>query len=137
MQIRVRCNCGEGSCQEWGIIELQGVVEPQPGFHDSLPNLQIGTLCRPSSQEIYTFTVGYHELTGSKVPLKKPMAVLKKVRHPDGESGCKVELHVVGIIRHKILFKNRPKALISKPQITSRERQKPIMSGSTPSNQAA
>ncbi|KAG4939688.1 hypothetical protein JHK86_045829 [Glycine max] len=113
MQIRVRCNCGEGNCEEWGVIELQGVVEPQPGFHDSLPNLQIGTLCRPSSQEVYTFTVGYHELTGSKVPLKKPMVVLKKVKHPDGESGCKVELQVVGVIRHKILFKNRPKAHIS------------------------
>lgn len=50
MEIRVRCNCGEGSCEEWGIVELQGVVEPQPGFHDSLPNLHIGTLCRPSSQ---------------------------------------------------------------------------------------
>ena len=50
MQIRVRCNCGEGNCEEWGVIELQGVVEPQPGFHDSLPNLLIGTLCRPSSQ---------------------------------------------------------------------------------------
>jgi len=64
-------------------------------------------------QEVYTFTVGYHELAGSKVPLKKPMVVLKKVKHPDGESGCKVELQVVGVIRHKILFKNRPKALIS------------------------
>ncbi|KAK7380288.1 hypothetical protein VNO78_32796 [Psophocarpus tetragonolobus] len=137
MQIRVRCKCGEGNCEEWGIIEVQGVVEPQPGFHDSLPNLHIGTLCRPSSQEVYTFTVGYHELTGSKVPLKKPMVVLKKVKHPDGESGCKVELQVVGVIRHKILFKNRPKALISKPQITSRERQKPIMLGSSASNQAA
>jgi len=41
------------------------------------------------------------------------MVVLKKVKHPDEESGCKVELQVVGVIRHKILFKNRPKALIS------------------------
>ncbi|KAJ1397217.1 hypothetical protein SESBI_31951 [Sesbania bispinosa] len=63
----------EGNCEEWAIVELQGVVEPQPGFEDSLPNLEIGTLCRPSSQEVYTLTIGYHELTGSKVPLKKPM----------------------------------------------------------------
>ncbi|KAL1319338.1 hypothetical protein HN51_071629 [Arachis hypogaea] len=146
MEIRVRCNCGEdkeeeGRCKEWAIVELQGVVEPQPGFHDSLPNLQIGTLCRPSSQEVYTLTIGYHELTGSKVPLKKPMMVLKKVKHSPidrGESsGCgEVELQVVGIIRHRILFKNRPKALISKPQPTSKERQKSIMLGSVPSNQA-
>ncbi|XP_061346940.1 uncharacterized protein LOC133292538 [Gastrolobium bilobum] len=133
MQIRLRCNCEEGTCKEWGIVELQGVVEPQPGFEVSLSNIQIGTLCRPSSQEVYTFTVGYHELTGSKVPLKKPMVVLKKIKQPDGE----VELQVVGIIRHRILFKNRPKAIISKPHITFTERQKPIMLGSVPSNQNA
>lgn len=50
MQIRVKCNCGEGNCAEWGVVELQGVVEPQPGFQGSLANFQIGTLCRPSSQ---------------------------------------------------------------------------------------
>lgn len=50
MQIRVKCNCGEGNCVEWGVVELQGFVEPQPGFQGSLANLQIGILCRPSSQ---------------------------------------------------------------------------------------
>ena len=75
-------------------------------------------------QESYTFTVGYHELTGSKVTLKKPLLVLKKVKRfkdvdqsDDNNKGdllsSKVELDVIGIIRHKILFKTRPKALIS------------------------
>ncbi|KAK7283656.1 hypothetical protein RIF29_13332 [Crotalaria pallida] len=123
MQIRIRCNCGETTCEEWGIVELQGVVEPQPGFHLSLQNLHIGTLCRPSSsppQEVYTFTVGYHELTGSKVPLKKPMLVLKKIKQQQDDGEIEVELRVVGIIRNKILFKTRPKALISsKPPVLS------------------
>jgi len=60
MQIRVQCNCEEGNCVEWGIVELQGVVEPQPGFQDSLANLQIGTLCRPSSQ---VTTILFHHFT--------------------------------------------------------------------------
>ena len=73
-------------------------------------------------QEIYTFTIGYHELTGSKITLKKPFLVLKKVKHsdPDGDqnissskSSVNVELDVVGIIRQKIMFKTRPKALIT------------------------
>ncbi|CAJ2641869.1 chromosome transmission fidelity protein 8 homolog [Trifolium pratense] len=133
MQIHVKCNCNEGNCEEWGIVELQGVVESQPGFQDSLANLQIGTLCRPSNQEqVYTLTIGYHELQGSKVSLKKPLVVLKKVKLTCGE----VELQVVGIVRHKILFKTRPKAIISKPQITSKEKQKSIMLGSAASNQA-
>jgi len=69
-------------------------------------------------QETYTFTIGYHELTGSRVALKKPLLVLKKVKHSDAGSSADsksstVELDVVGIIRQKILFKTRPKALIT------------------------
>ncbi|KAB2016852.1 hypothetical protein ES319_D08G121100v1 [Gossypium barbadense] len=124
MQIQVKCSCGAEKCPEWAIVELQGVVEVQPSFQHSLQNLQIGLLCRPSSQENYTFTVGYHELTGSKVALKKPMVVLKKIKYMDvatSSSSC-VELDVVGVIRHKILFKTRPTALISGPQPTVKEK---------------
>ncbi|XVE64203.1 hypothetical protein DITRI_Ditri07aG0082800 [Diplodiscus trichospermus] len=128
MQIQVKCSCGADKCPEWAIIELQGVVEVQPSFQDSLQNLHIGQLCRPCSQENYTFTVGYHELTGSKVPLKKPMLVLKKIKCMDADqieeatSSSSVEIDVVGVIRHKILFKNRPKALISAPQPVVKEK---------------
>lgn len=56
------------------------------------------------------------------MPLKKPFLVLKKVKLVDAEQSSntdsadspKVELEVVGIIRHRILFKTRPKALISR-----------------------
>ncbi|XP_024958390.1 uncharacterized protein LOC102629526 isoform X2 [Citrus sinensis] len=118
MQIRIKCGCGAESCREWAIIELQGFVEVQPSFQDRLQNLVIGQLCRPSSQESYTFTVGYHELTGSKVPLKKPLLVLKKVNCMDVDQSCEgssagTDLEVVGIIRHRILFNTRPQALIS------------------------
>ncbi|KAH0658140.1 hypothetical protein KY289_026888 [Solanum tuberosum] len=118
MQIQVKCSCGEEKCPEWAILELQGVVEAQPSFKDRLQNLRIGTLCRPTSQENYTFTVGYHELTGTKVPLKKPMLVLKKIKLSTEEekgdiNSTKVELDVIGVIRQRILFKTRPKALIS------------------------
>ncbi|RVW27057.1 hypothetical protein CK203_096735 [Vitis vinifera] len=111
MQIQVKCSCGEEKCPEWAIVELQGVVEVQPSFQGTVQNLEIGQLCRPSSQELgkgwwvwvgsgtnihtvwnggfenYTFTVGYHELSGSKVPLKKPFVVLKKNK----ALGCKPE----------------------------------------------
>ncbi|CAM8938263.1 unnamed protein product [Rhodiola kirilowii] len=126
MQIRVKCGCGE-ECQEWTIVEVQGVVEVQPAFREQFQNLEIGKLCRPSSQETYTFTVGYHELTGSKVPLKKPLVVLKKVEiDASGQETAstlkKVELEVVGIIRQRILFKTRPKALISTPQVVEKKK---------------
>lgn len=52
MQIQLKCSCGEGSCHEWAIIELQGVVEVQPGFQDQLQNLEIGRLCRSSQVSV-------------------------------------------------------------------------------------
>ncbi|KAK1392739.1 Ctf8 domain-containing protein [Heracleum sosnowskyi] len=123
MEIKVKCRCGEEKCKEWAIVELQGVVEVQPEFQDSFRTLPMAKLCRPSSQENYTFSVGYHELSGSKVPLKKPFLVMKKIKHSiadkdggDTSSVSKVELEVIGIVRHRILFKNRPKALISSSQ---------------------
>ncbi|KAG6413953.1 hypothetical protein SASPL_126669 [Salvia splendens] len=79
MLIQVKCSCGERQCPEWAIVELQGSVEAQPSFQHRIQNLQIGLLCRPSSEESYTLVVGYHELTGSKQSLKKPILVLKKI----------------------------------------------------------
>ncbi|EMS57421.1 hypothetical protein TRIUR3_26531 [Triticum urartu] len=161
MQIQVRCGCGEGggpaACPEWAVVEVQGVLQPQPCFSGRIQGLHIGRLCSTSSapsskarttnppcilgfliwfggssrrschcQGGYTFTVGYHELAGSKVTLKKPLLVLRKKKNDKGNPGelgqggqaaaaAEVELEVIGIIRHKILFKDRPKALISKP----------------------
>ncbi|KAM3274725.1 hypothetical protein ACQJBY_043628 [Aegilops geniculata] len=129
MQIQVRCGCGEAACPEWAVVEVQGVLQPQPCFSGRIQGLHIGRLCStssaPSSKGGYTFTVGYHELAGSKVTLKKPLLVLRKKKNDKGDTGelgqggpaaaAEVELEVIGIIRHKILFKDRPKALISKP----------------------
>ncbi|KAE8735588.1 Methyl-CPG-binding domain protein 13, putative isoform 1 [Hibiscus syriacus] len=104
-----------------GVAVGSGVIESQPSFQDPLQDLQIGQLCRPSFWGIYTFTIGYHdhELTWSKVELKKPMVVLKKTKcmgvdRSDDASSSSAELDVVvGVIRHKIFFKSRLKALIS------------------------
>lgn len=53
--------------------------------------------------------------------LKKPILVLKKVEVEEGGGGDadskRVELDVIGVIRHKILFKTRPKALISSKRL--------------------
>lgn len=60
--------------------------------------------------------MGYHELSGTKVSLKKPLLVFKKkkaVQEEGSDSNNDLELEVIGVIRHKILFKGRPKALIS------------------------
>lgn len=164
MQIRVQCACGESSCPEWAVVELQGVVQPQASFAGDIRGLHIGRLCSSPSpasasskarqliltrrllslhlvswlpwmcsflmrlrwyQAGFTFTVGYHELAGTKVTLKKPLLVLRKkkvnagTQEEEPPTAAEVELEVIGIIRHKILFKDRPKALISSNPLPS------------------
>lgn len=68
-------------------------------------------------QAAFTFTVGYHELAGTKVALKKPLLVLRKKKTT--AVAAETELEVIGVIRHKILFKDRPKALISSNRSTT------------------
>eukprot|EP00262_Sarcandra_glabra_P019651 TRINITY_DN7490_c0_g1_i1.p1 TRINITY_DN7490_c0_g1~~TRINITY_DN7490_c0_g1_i1.p1 ORF type:complete len:146 (-),score=19.04 TRINITY_DN7490_c0_g1_i1:31-468(-) len=137
MQIQVKCSCGDGKCPEWAIIELQGVVEAQPSFENRLQNLEIGRLCHSSSEGSYTFTVGYHELLGTKMPLKKPLVILKKKAAPieqdelEGPNSSRAELEVIGIIRHRILFKTRPKALISRQQPPSKEKKAGVLTPNT------
>eukprot|EP00850_Spirogloea_muscicola_P014137 SM000099S25243 [mRNA] locus=s99:470788:471540:+ [translate_table: standard] len=95
-------------------------------------------------------TIGYHELEGAWVDLLKPLVVLRKqtaaaaaapaggalpdddARRPLAESSPdehgrptatgSTQYVVAGIIRRKLLFKDRPKALISKPAQTSAKR---------------
>ncbi|KAI5056007.1 hypothetical protein GOP47_0029528 [Adiantum capillus-veneris] len=137
MQIKVKCQCGASECREWALLETQGVLEIQPSAqHLPLHSLSIGSLCR-SQQDKYYLTIGYHELEGKKVSLKKPMLVLQKLvkeepmeiepspairatQYPK-QVQRSVDLKVIGVIRHKILFKTRPKALISKVEVKAKK----------------
>lgn len=133
MQIQVKCECGASDCKEWALLELQGVLEIQPSAqHLPLHALRIGSLCRGQHQDKYQLTIGYHVLEGKKIALKKPMLVLRKIVKEEpmevepsfsslGTQYPKpvkkhAELNVIGVIRHKLLFKTRPKALISKQE---------------------
>ncbi|VAI05627.1 hypothetical protein VPH35_072896 [Triticum aestivum] len=49
MQIQVRCGCGEAACPKWAVVEVQGVLQPQPCFSDCIQDLHIGRLCSTSS----------------------------------------------------------------------------------------
>lgn len=73
-------------------------------------------------------TIGYHQLEGKRVPLKKPYAILDRAapgqqqqaeQQPQQREGQSALPHagykVIGVVRSKLLFKTRPRALISKP----------------------
>ena len=67
-------------------------------------------------QETLQLTVGYHRLEGKLVALKKPLAILR--RPEEGASAYEV----VGVVRAKYHFKNRPRALISAPEAAKRSK---------------
>ena len=101
--------------------------------------------CPPARvQGTILLTIGYHQLEGVLQPLKKPMAVLEKgpadesgdlgykastCRRPRSQRGASQVgpaaatvppppsglVQVVAVVRHKYLFKARPRALITKP----------------------
>mmetsp|Transcript_72929 Transcript_72929/g.229541 ORF Transcript_72929/g.229541 Transcript_72929/m.229541 type:complete len:134 (-) Transcript_72929:91-492(-) len=117
MIIPVKCSCGD--CPEWAMVELQGDIQ----VHDTslLQNgLDVAAMCLSTQGGGLTMTIGYHQLDGKKVPLKKPLAILSK-KKLGGEDSKEVEYEAIGILRHKFLFKNRPKALISKPESTAKK----------------
>lgn len=63
--------------------------------------LEIWMMAIVISQGSYTFTVGYHELSGKKIAVKRPLLVLQKKRfsNSDAPNSSTAELEIIGIIR--------------------------------------
>ena len=125
-----------GCVAEWGMVELQGELETR----DQVPldGMHIGDL-HFTSKGTPTLIVGHHILTGRVITLDKPYAVLRKKMQGaldaseeeieldsermelDSEVGQRVSSHpeyeVVALISKKIIFKNRPKPIITKAAV--------------------
>mmetsp|Transcript_18703 Transcript_18703/g.52565 ORF Transcript_18703/g.52565 Transcript_18703/m.52565 type:complete len:115 (-) Transcript_18703:485-829(-) len=100
------------SVKEWALIELQGKIEDVAGAE--LSN-ELGRLVAVQGQkDVVRLTVGYHQLEGKRLDLKKPFAILQKQQSVE-EAGSATSYQVAGVVKSKYLFKTRPTALISKP----------------------
>lgn len=109
MQIVVRLT---NSPFKWGIVELQGVLETHQGH--SFNGLHIGDLYLDTNKgTIANMIIGHHLLTGKVITLEEPLAVLLK------SSSSMTEYDITAIITQKIVFKNRPKPIISVPKTDS------------------
>ena len=113
MQILIRLS---DQCEEWCIVELQGVLETKDGL--SLSNLWIGDLHFDTDGRPQMI-IGHHLLSGSFVKLDKSLAVMKKKTSPAEEMDCDQTLvqtsyEIIALVKRKLIFKNRPKPIVSK-----------------------
>lgn len=95
---------------EWGIVELQGVLETRRGR--SFEGLHIGDLHLNTITGTASLIVGHHLLTGKAVKLDKPLGVLRKSSTATTSTST-TEYCVIALVRRKIVFKNRPKPIVS------------------------
>lgn len=92
--------------KEWAMVELQGEIvrkdgDPNAGGYD------LGSFSRSKTGGLL-LTIGYHQLEGAEQKLKKPFAIIQREEKT---------FNVVGFVTKKYLFKQRPRALISKPKM--------------------
>lgn len=88
-------------------LDFQGSFESVDNIQ--LSNVDIGdlTLSTDSAQLI----IGHHKLTGKKVKLPKPLAVIHKRKDMMDEGGCG-EYDVVTILKDKYVFSGRPGLIV-------------------------
>ncbi|KAK5578662.1 hypothetical protein RB653_008335 [Dictyostelium firmibasis] len=114
--------------QEWFIIDLQGHLE----YSGELKNETLGTLAKkPNTKDDFTFQIGSTLLAGKRVPLKKPLLVMKKIKlnnndkmtddyendKKENEKDSEVEYSIEGICNDKIQFTTRPTTFIPQSSV--------------------
>ncbi|KAM3966387.1 chromosome transmission fidelity protein 8 homolog [Aphomia sociella] len=107
MRLYINCKSEtEGGVPEWAIVELQGLIQTK---QDSVAGpMVVGDLHYYSRNRQPVLVLGHHVLNGKEVKLDQPMAVIEKVAEHD-----KTEYKVRAVVKKKLLFKSRPKPIIS------------------------
>ncbi|KAM9996159.1 hypothetical protein ACTFIY_002350 [Dictyostelium cf. discoideum] len=114
--------------KEWFILDLQGHLE----YTGDLKNETLGVLTKkPNTKDDFSFQIGNSVLVGKRVPLKKPLLVIKKSKlnnnnnnkmtddkdNKDNEKDKEVEYSIEGICNDKIQFTTRPTTFIPQSSV--------------------
>ncbi|XP_063828220.1 chromosome transmission fidelity protein 8 homolog [Ostrinia nubilalis] len=106
MQIYVDCKTeNENGVPEWAIVELQGLVQMKESSGGAA---LVGDLSFTARSRQPSLVLGHHVLAGKEVKLDQPMAVIEKVT--DDHT---TRYRVRAVVKKKLLFKSRPKPIIS------------------------
>ncbi|XP_039755959.1 chromosome transmission fidelity protein 8 homolog [Pararge aegeria] len=107
MQIYVDCKTEtEAGVPEWAIIELQGLIQMKKENQNEAT--LVGDLHYFNRNRHPVLILGHHVLNGKEVKLEQPMAVIEKTNDGDKNS-----YKLKAIVKKKLLFKSRPKPIIS------------------------
>ncbi|KAL1424867.1 hypothetical protein MTO96_019731 [Rhipicephalus appendiculatus] len=99
----------KSSIPEWRIVELQGDLMTHD---DGTAGQYIGDL-HYTKAGIPVLLVGHHILYGKEQDVEKPFLVIEKSSGEEETRGTTREYLVRGVVTKKVIFRSRPKPIVS------------------------